>query len=163
VRGAVAGVVLAIAACGGSNPAQTQVRIVIRSDLPGPLRELRAIPVRSRPSVGQLTENPTLPYVLAVTGDEPLWPFSFSVLLSGAQPPPDDLLLVRNARDVPFVKGAARMFELPMYEKCACRGSSCPPAGDPDCADLVAPPVTAVDDVTAAAVPDGYLLFDGAR
>src|SRR6185436_8214491 len=115
---AVAGVVLAMAACGPDNPAHTQVRIVIQSDLgvPDPIRVLRVINT-SRPFGAELVRgDPPLPFLLAVLPEDETRPFSVSVQLSSSQPPAD-LLLVRNVADARFVLDEARMLVLPMPGK----------------------------------------------
>ena len=152
-------VVLATAACGG-NPAQTQVRIVIQSDLgaPDPIRRIGVFATSQPFPPGVFADDPPLPFLLAVTPGDQLWPFSVRVEL-GSAPVSPDLLLVRGVRDVPFVKGEGRMLVLRLLGKCACHGTSCPSPGDPDCADLVAPALMPADDVTAASPPDGFIAF----
>ena len=160
MRAALVVVALATAACGGGNPAHTQVRIIIQSDLgaPAPIREIRLIAEGDSTGGDVTIALPPMPFLLAVTPDSEPRPFTVRVLLSSGQPP-DELLVVRAVRDVPFVRDEARMLVLPIPGKCACNGTSCPPAGDPDCADVVAPALTAVDDLTAGSVPDGQLVF----
>jgi hypothetical protein len=160
LKTALVAVALAISACGGDNPAHTQVRIIIQSDLgaPAPIRQLRLIAEGDTTGGDVAFELPPMPFLLAVSPDSEPRPFTVRVLLSSGQPP-DELLVVRAARDVPFVRDEARMLVLPVPGKCACHGTSCPPAGDPDCEDIVAPALTAVDEVTAGSVPDWELVF----
>jgi hypothetical protein len=157
---AVAAAVLAMAGC-GAPVGPTEMRISIQSDLgaPEPIHAL-FLSLEGSPSPGWGWNPQALPFLLAVTPDAQRRPFSISVHLSSAEADPDGLFLVRNLRDVSFVGGEVRMLVLSMPGKCACHGTSCPSPGDPDCDDLIAPATTPIDDVTAAAVPDGVFALD---
>ena len=157
---AVVAAALAVAGC-GAPVGPTEMRIVIQSDLgaPDPIHGL-FLTLKGSTSPSWSWNPRSLPFLLAVTPDAQRRPFSISVHLSSAPADPDDLLLVRNLRDVSFVRGEVRMLVLSMPGKCACHGTSCPSPGDPDCETLIAPATTPIDDVTAAAAPDGIFALE---
>jgi hypothetical protein len=55
-------------------------------------------------------------------------------------------LLTRNAMDVAFSKNEELVLFLPLFQKCACEGTNCPNASDPDCLDLTRPTLAPFDD-----------------
>lgn len=151
---ALVGVVLALAACGENLP-QTQVRLVVETDLgvPDPITLLNVNTKGQSPDTLTVS-SPRFPFLVAVRPDARARRFSLSVILSSH--PSNDVLVVRDLGDVAFVQDAARMLKVPVLAKCACHGTSCPPPGDPDCDPIVAPQLMPLDETTAGLI-DGLL------
>jgi len=90
---ALVGAVLAIAACGG-NPAQTQVRVIIETDLgaPDPISMLNVNALGRSPGTLEVS-GPRFPFLVAVVPDARAQRFSLTVVLSS--PPNNDVLVFR--------------------------------------------------------------------
>jgi hypothetical protein len=62
-------------------------------------------------------------------------------------------VLTRKVSGVRFERGAVRMLYLPLRRACACQGTSCPNALQPDCADLASPTLAAFDPAHLPRLP----------
>jgi hypothetical protein len=109
---------------------------------------------------------PTFPTTLGLLPDPGgLAPFSITVTLLRSSPTTkEDVIAVRKATDVQFVRGQTRTLVLTLLRACACKGTSCPdPTTTPACADLVAPTLTPFDPTQVPHVvrADGGASVDG--
>jgi len=137
----------------------TQVALVIQSDLQVPAdvdaMDVGAIPGSSAPPVNQFfgPAGAIGPFPLSVGfesgGSTPN--FSITVRLfrgvgTLAQP---TLVVSRTVTDIRFVADRSMMLVLPMNRECACVGTTCPSAGNPNCDNLAAPTLQPFDPEVA--------------
>lgn len=155
----------------------TQVALVVQSDLQVPAdvdaMDVAAVPGSFAPPVNQFFGSGAIgPFPLSVGfesgGSTPN--FSITVRLFRATAALGQPLLVvsRTVTDIRFVADRSMMLVLPMNRECACVGTTCPSAGNPNCDNLddptlqpfdpaVAPPSSTMNIGVPVGRPDGNI------
>jgi hypothetical protein len=154
---------LAAASAGCSDSFPSEVVVVVQSDLSVPTDadalqfSLIAGSFAPNPNgAGSLTVAAFLtgdfPVSQAVTADRMTTAFSMTVqllhgLANGTQAP--TIVVSRTVTDIRFGPQQSMMLQLPLLRRCACQGTTCPLPGDPECDNIVQPPLQPLDPAVA--------------
>ena len=142
----------------GCRPDITQVALVVESDLEVPA-DVEAIDVASvagpfAPPASPFfnTGQVPTPFPLSVGFESGGGTTTFSItvrLFKGVTSPSPALVVSRTVTDIRFLPGQTMMFVLPMNRACACQGTSCPSAGNPECDNIDHPALQPFDAAIA--------------
>lgn len=150
LRALSAGGVLAAALLGGCRE-PTEVVVVVDTDLQQFVDfdsiTFSLVSTFGGPA-GQVGTSRTLPATLGLVpadGGRQTFDLTVSAMRDpfNFQDPP---VASRRVSNITFVSGEMRTLFVSLLRKCACEGTSCPNALDPDCRDVTKPKLTAFDE-----------------
>jgi hypothetical protein len=150
-------------ASGGCRRDVTEVALVVESDLAVPA-DVDAMDVASiagpfapqvNPFFGGTGMLAPFPLSVGFESDGMTTTFSVTVRLFKGLASSPAVVVSRTVTDIRFVPGQTMMLVLPMNRACACRGTSCPSAGDPECDNVDQPALQPFD---AAVAPPSSML-----